>query len=165
MKLTRMALAVVALALVAGLGYVAQQGDSSGTNMVAAAEQFLGTLSEEQKSKAVFPFNSPERTNWEFVPVEQKGVPTRKGVRLEEMTIEQRKAALALLRASTSQQGADAATTIMSLEGILLVLESKSGPTRNTGWYFFTVYGTPFKTGNWGWRVEDREEKIGRAHV
>jgi Protein of unknown function (DUF3500) len=154
MKLTRMALAVVALALVAGLGYVAQQGDSSGTNMVAAAQQFLGTLNEEQKGKAVYPFDSPERTNWEFVPVEQKGVPTRKGVRLEEMTIEQRKAALALLRASTSQQGADAATTIMSLEGILLVLENGSGPTRNTGWYFFTVFGTPSTTGNWGWRVE-----------
>ncbi|MBI3822389.1 MAG: DUF3500 domain-containing protein, partial [Planctomycetes bacterium] len=25
---------------------------------------------------------------------------------------------------------------------------------RNPGWYFFTVFGTPSKTGKWGWRVE-----------
>ncbi len=25
---------------------------------------------------------------------------------------------------------------------------------RNPGWYFFTIFGTPSKTGKWGWRVE-----------
>jgi hypothetical protein len=25
---------------------------------------------------------------------------------------------------------------------------------RNTGWYFLTVFGTPAKTGSWGWRIE-----------
>jgi hypothetical protein len=156
MKISRIALALIALVMVAGLGYVAQRDEASGPDTVAAAQSFLESIGSDQKTKAVFPFDSPERTNWQFVPVEDKatGKPLRKGLRLEEMTIEQRKAAMGLLKASTSQQGYDAAATIMSLEGILLVLENKKGPTRNTGWYFFTVFGTPSKTGSWGWRVE-----------
>jgi hypothetical protein len=153
MKLTRMALALVALTLVAGLGYVAQQTESSGPDMVTAAQNFVGSLAAEQKSEAVFPFDSPERVNWQFVPREKDGQPTRKGLRLEKMTPDQKKAALALLRAGTSQQGDTAATTIMSLEAILKSQEKK-GPTRNPEWYFFTIFGSPSKTGNWGWRVE-----------
>jgi hypothetical protein len=151
-----MALAVAALGLVAGLAYVAQQTETSGDDQVAAAQKLLGTLSAEQKAKAVFPFDSPERTNWHFVPLEDKktGQPTRKGLRLEEMSADQKKAALALLRAGTSKQGDVAAVTIMSLEAILNELEKGKGPTRNPEWYFFTVFGTPTKTGNWGWRVE-----------
>jgi hypothetical protein len=42
----------------------------------------------------------------------------------------------------------------MSLEAILAELE-KGGPmVRNPGWYFFTIFGTPSRTGKWGWRVE-----------
>ncbi len=97
MKLTRMALALAALALVAGLGYVAQQAEhSSGPDMVTAAQNFVGTLTAEQKAETVYPFDSRERTNWQFVPREENGKPTRKGLRLEKMTPEQKKAAMAL---------------------------------------------------------------------
>jgi hypothetical protein len=154
MKLTRMALALVALMVVAGLAYVGQQADTSGTDMVLAAQKFLGSLNDEQKIKAVIPFDSPERTNWHFVPLESNGKPTRKGLRLEEMTPDQKKAALALLRAGTSEQGDVAAVTIMSLESILHEQEKSGKLTRNPEWYFFSVFGTPSKTGNWGWRVE-----------
>ena len=153
MRLTRMALAVAALAIVAGLGYVAQQTESSGPDMVTAAKNFVGTLNAEQKAEAVLPFDSPERIKWHFIPLEKNGQPTRVGLRLEKMTPDQKKAALALLRAGTSQHGDVTATTIMSLEDILKSQE-KTGPTRNSGWYFFTIFGNPSKTGNWGWRVE-----------
>lgn len=153
MKLTRMALAVVALALVAGLGYVAQQTDASGPDMVTAAQNYLGSLDAGQKAETVYPFDSPVRTNWQFVPYQEDGKPLRKGLPLEKMTSDQKKAALALLRAGTSKQGDLTATTIMSLESILKAQE-KTGPIRNPEWYFFTIFGTPSKTGNWGWRVE-----------
>ncbi len=153
MKLSRMALALAALGLVTGLAYVAQRTESSGTDQVEAAQQFLKSLDDGQRSKAVFAFDSPERTNWHFVPLEKDGQPTRKGLRLEEMNADQKKAALALLRAGTSKEGDVTATTIMSLEAVLKSQEKK-GPTRNPGWYFFTVFGTPSKSGNWGWRVE-----------
>jgi hypothetical protein len=42
----------------------------------------------------------------------------------------------------------------MSLESILRGLEKGGRLVRNPEWYFFTIFGTPSKTGKWGWRVE-----------
>jgi hypothetical protein len=157
MKLTRMALALVALVLVAGLAYVAQQTEASAPDMVVAAQKFLDTLTPDQKAAAVFAFDSKERTNWHFIPLEKDGKPIRKGLRLEEMTDPQKQAALALLQAGTSKEGDVVALTIMSLEDILKADQEKkkiATPIRNSGWYFFTLFGTPSKTGKWGWRVE-----------
>jgi hypothetical protein len=155
MKSTRMALAALALLAVAGLAYVAQQNRTAGTDMVTAADAFLASLTTEQKKQTSFAFDSNERTNWNFVPLQDKEKrPTRKGLSLQEMTPEQRKAALALLKAGTSEQGNVAAVTIMSLEEILREQEKKGAMVRNPNWYFFTVFGLPAKTGNWGWRVE-----------
>src|SRR5262249_6892789 len=131
MKLARMALALAALMLVGGLAYVAQQTPASGPDQLTAAQKFLDSLSAEQKARAVTPSDSPERTQWHFVPLEKDGKPTRKGLPLEEMTPQQKQAALALVRAGTSEQGDHAAVTIMSLEAILKVDEEKKmGPTR-----------------------------------
>jgi hypothetical protein len=79
---------------------------------------------------------------------------TRKGLPLEDMTEEQRKAALELVKAGTSERGYTAATTIMSLESILHELERGGSMVRDPQWYFFTLFGTPSNTGKWGWRVE-----------
>src|SRR4029077_16430011 len=62
--------------------------------------------------------------------------------------------ALELVKAGTSGGGYDKATTIMSLEAILKVLEKNGTNVRNSEWYFFTLFGTPGKKGEWGWRVE-----------
>jgi hypothetical protein len=153
----RLLLALVVLAGVAGVAYVAQNVESAGVKMTDAAEKFLDSLKEDQKAKAVFDFDSKERTNFHFVPLQDKdGKPTRKGLRLEEMTAEQKEAAKALVKAGTSTTGYDKAITIMSLESILRDLEKPKGGAlvRNPEWYFFTVFGKPSKTGKWGWRVE-----------
>ena len=155
MKLTRILVALVLLAGMAGLAYVAQQVESPGLKMAAAAQKFLGSLSPEQKTKAAFDFDSKERTRWFFVPLQDANrKPTRKGLPLEEMTADQKKAALALVAAGTSAQGNKQALTIMSLEAILRDQEKKGAMVRNPDWYFFSIFGTPSKTGKWGWRVE-----------
>jgi hypothetical protein len=155
MKPSRLLLALTLTILLAGVAYVAHQVEPPGDKMVSAAEKFLASLSAEQKARAAMPFDSPERTKWHFVPLEKpKGTPSRKGLALEEMKDDQHKAALALVAASTSVSGNEAAVTIMSLESILKEAEKGGGPTRNPGWYFFSVFGTPSKTGKWGWRVE-----------
>src|SRR5262249_30464446 len=138
----------------AGVAYVSQLVEPTGVKMVGAADKFLGTLTPEKKAKATFAFDDKERSNWHFVPLEKGKKPTRKGLSLEEMTPEQKQAALDLLHSGTSPGGYGQATTIMSLEAILKELEKGSGPTRNPEWYFFSVFGTPSKTGKWGWRVE-----------
>jgi hypothetical protein len=139
------------------MAYVAQNTESAGDRMTAAAEKFLDSLKDEQKAKAVFAFDSKERTNWHFVPLQDKnGKYTRKGLPLEEMTPAQREAAKALVKAGTSDSGFNKALTIMSLESILRDLEKPRGGTmvRNPEWYFFTVFGKPSKNDKWGWRVE-----------
>jgi Protein of unknown function (DUF3500) len=156
MKLTRIAVAMLALVAVAGLALVAQQTTTAGAGMVTAAQKLLGSLSEEQKKQATFDYDDKERTNWYFTPRQDNATKkaTRKGVPLEAMSPAQKKAALDLVKAGTSESGNVAAVTIMSLEAILAEQEKKGLMIRNPEWYFFTMFGTPSKTGKWGWRVE-----------
>jgi hypothetical protein len=156
MKTLRMVTAVAALAILAGVAYVNQATETAGTKMAEAGEKFVGTLTDDQKTKTVLGFDVEERFNWEFIPLQDNKTKksTRKGLGLEEMSKEQKAAALALIKAGTSSDGYAAATTIMSLEAILRDLEKGGAMIRNPDWYFFTVFGKPSKTGKWGWRVE-----------
>lgn len=161
MKLVRFALAVVVLGSVAGLAYVAQQIEGSGATQVTAAQDFLEALTPEQKKQAAFAFDSPERFNWNFVPLQDKDrKSTRKGLPLESMSAEQKKKAMQLLKSGTSMSGADTVQLIMSLEGILRDSEKMGAMVRNPDWYFVTVFGTPSKTGAWGWRFEGHHLSI-----
>jgi hypothetical protein len=139
---------------VAAVALVGKQAEPAGVKMSDAGTRFLATLSAEQKAKAALAFDDQERFNWHFVPLERDKKPTRKGLGLEAMSAEQKRAALDLLRAALTEDGYKAATTVMSLESILRDAEKGRGPTRDPDWYFFSVFGTPSKTGKWGWRVE-----------
>ena len=155
MKSLRIALPLALAAGLAGVAYVAQQIEPAGTKMVDAADKFLGTLKDEQKSRANLEYDSKERTNFHFVPLQDdKKRPTRKGLPIEDMSADQKAAALEMVRAGTSASGFLQATTIMSLESILAELEKGGAMVRKPEWYFFTVFGKPSKTGKWGWRVE-----------
>jgi Protein of unknown function (DUF3500) len=156
MRLHRLLLTLLAVVALVGIAYVGQSTEPAGSKMATAAQNFLDTLKEDQKERAAFKFDDKERTNWYFTPRQTSDKkPTRKGLSLQDMTEAQRKAALELVRAGTSPDGYTKATTIMSLESILRELEAKGGTmVRDPEWYFFTVFGTPSKTGKWGWRVE-----------
>ena len=157
--MTRLRFAAFALTLagVVGVALVGRTApETTGGKMKAAADTFLASLTPEQKKKATFGFTDPHRAAWYFTPQQDKEKKfTRKGARLEEMTAEQKKAALALLRTGTSAKGYEQATTIIGLENLLLELEGPKGAmTRNSGWYFVSVFGDPSNTGKWGWRFE-----------
>jgi hypothetical protein len=157
MKTLRLCLLASIVAGLFGMAYLAQEQAPAGVQMADAANKYLDSLTAEQKAKGTFPFDSPERTRWFFVPrQDDKRQPTRNGLRMEEMNDTQREAVLALLKTGTSEAGYKQALTIMSLEAILNELEKPSGGkmVRNTGWYFVTIFGTPAKTGKWGWRIE-----------
>jgi hypothetical protein len=155
MKPSRLLLAMGLVAFLSGLAYISQANESAAIRMARAAENLLARLSPEQRARATFPFEDNERLKWHFIPLQNNNkTPRRKGIRLEEMNHEQQGAALDLLRAGTSPDGYLKATTIMSLESILHELEKGGAAVRNPGWYFFTIFGTPSRTGKWGWRVE-----------
>ncbi len=119
-----------------------------GGEMADAANNFLATLSPEQKAKATYELNDKERVNWHFVPKERNGLP------IKEMTSAQRALAQALLSTGLSHRGYFKAETIMSMEQILRDMEQGKGPVRDPERYFFTIFGKPEDDGHWGWRVE-----------
>jgi hypothetical protein len=155
MKLHRVFLGVVAVMSLGGVAYFAEEQAPLGARMADAADAFLGSLNAEQRAKCTYDFDDKERTNWIFVPVQDKEKrPGRKGLRIEEMTEDQHKAVLDLLKTGTSAKGFEQATSIMSLELILKEVEKNGVNVRNPGWYFFTIFGKPSRTGKWGWRIE-----------
>jgi hypothetical protein len=162
MKLIRMVFAVTLVLALAGVAYVSQRQDPPATRMAAAAQKFLESLTPEQKQKALFEFDSPERTNWHFIPLQDNKTKqsTRKGLSLQDMKEDQKKLALAILAAGASEDGYKKAVTIMGLESILKGQEKSGANVRDPEWYFFTIFGTPGKTGKWGWRVEGHHLSI-----
>lgn len=116
--------------------------------LTATAQHFLDSLDDTQRAAATFDFLDVERFTYHFTPV------PRKGLALREMRPEQQHLAHALLAAGLSQKGYIKASTIMSLEEVLKVLENDSGERRNPGKYYFSIFGTPSDQGIWGFRAE-----------
>jgi hypothetical protein len=155
MKLKQLLLVGIVAAGLAGAVCLSKEEASPGERMCDAAAKLVNSLKDDQKSMALFAFDDKERTNWNFVPLQDaKKNPTRKGLRYELMSGEQQDTAKTLLRAGTSRSGFEKATTIMSLEAILADLEKGGAMVRKPGWYFVSIFGTPSKTGKWGWRME-----------
>jgi Protein of unknown function (DUF3500) len=125
-------------------------GASFGQDLSGKANDFLATLTPELLSKANYPVKSDERLNWNIIPR------TRQGATFREFNDQQRNAALALLKASLSDQGYTKATGIMQLENVLREIEGRNADDtyRDPLNYFFTIFGTPSKEGPWGWRLE-----------
>ncbi|MBL8217557.1 MAG: DUF3500 domain-containing protein [Bryobacterales bacterium] len=125
--------------------------------MAESANAFLNSLTAEQKAKATFDMKDAEREFFHFVPdnnIQQTLKRGRKGLTLREMTPAQKHLAQAMLSAGLSQRGYIKATSIMSLEDILRILEKDDGERRNPEKYYFSVFGKPADQGAWGYRVE-----------
>jgi hypothetical protein len=152
--------AIVAIGF-ASVTLIGQSPAPTATKMAAAAKAYLATLTPEQKAKGSFPFDSKNRLVWFFTPQQDKEKKaTRIGLPLSEQTAEQKAAALALLKTGLSEKGFEQASTIMSLEGVLLDLEKNGAMVRNPGWYFVSVYGDPSNTSDWSWRFEGHHMSV-----
>ena len=117
--------------------------------MASAAKALIAAVGETPaKAKLVWAFDSEERFNWHFIPRPRKGLP------LFEMAAPQRNLAHALLAAGLSQQGYIKATTIMSLDDILRIMEKDATGRRNADGYYFSVFGEPGENNVWAYRVE-----------
>lgn len=130
----------------------APQEAPSGQGMTAAAQAFLASLSADQKAKASFKYDDPERLNWHFIPRERKGLP------LKELEGPALKSAHALIASGLSETGYDQTLNVMSLEELLYLLEGGDREARRAKRdpqkYYLSVFGTPAADGRWGFRVE-----------
>lgn len=145
----RIVVVLLFTAIAAALGYARLA--TSGVDMTSAAQKFLAVLSDQARAQAVLDYDTPQRTDWHYIPK-----PTRKGLQVKEMNDEQRKAAFALLQSALSGAGYGKATKIMQLESILRELEKgrAGGPLRDPERYYFTLFGRPAADGRWGLSVE-----------
>jgi hypothetical protein len=144
----RISLVIILIVSSAAFSPQPARADEVGSSMAEAARRFVATLDPEQKSRATFSFDSPERVNWHWIPRERKGLP------IKVMKPEQRAMAFGLLSTGLSTKGMIKATTIMRLEQILLVEEHGTGPVRDPELYFVSIFGNPNDDGEWGWRIE-----------
>jgi hypothetical protein len=115
--------------------------------MFTAAQALLDLLDPAARQQIQFPFESPERFNWSYVPQARRGLP------IHAMPTAQRHALHALLREALSSAGYLKATGIMQLETVLRALEHDN-PQRDPEGYYLTIFGTPAYGTPWGWRIE-----------
>ncbi len=134
--------------IVINFGIFAQK--NSNKEALIATQSFLKTLDNEKLSKAFLPYETEERRNWFFVPIERKGLP------LMEMDEAQRDAALKLIKASVSESAGKTTLSIMQLELVLKQIEKLplENNRRHPGKFYFSVFGTPDAQKLWGWRIE-----------
>jgi hypothetical protein len=120
-------------------------------DLVAAANAFIGTLEPKQKEKALFPFDTEERYTFYFVPRDD-----RKGIDMNALNSQQKKAAFDLLKTCLSVQGVTKVSQIMEMETLLKAIEKRKEEDhyRDTGKYFISLFGIPGEKNIWGWRFE-----------
>ena len=129
---------------------VVLSGSLSAQALEEKANALLLSLSAQQKKVALYPYETPERYNWHYVPR------TRSGITLSELTENQRSQVMDILRVSLSKQGAGKAQSILMLEDILRSVEGRpeNDNYRDQLNYAVTFFGTPSETKVWGWRLE-----------
>ncbi|WP_428654689.1 DUF3500 domain-containing protein [Runella sp.] len=123
---------------------------SIGNDLKKASEEFLATLSVEQKGVANLPFDSEWRYDWNYTPRQRKGLP------LKQMNDAQRKAAMTLVKLSLSEKGIEKAESIIGLEYVLRQVEKRpeNDTYRDPENYAFAIFGTPDAKQPWAWSVE-----------
>ena len=113
-----------------------------------AAQDFLASLSNQQREKTLFPVDDSEWRNWANVHRFK-----RQGVSLKEMNKEQRDKAFNLLRASLSAKGYQTSRDIMRLNHHLGELVSNFDEY-GEHLYWFTIMGEPSESEPWGWQID-----------
>ena len=123
----------------------------------AAAQALLQSLRETKRTQAQLPFDSSERTNWNYVPIR------RAGVALAELDASQKTLIDPLLRSALSPSGFNTAQQIVQHESILGEIEGN--PRRDPELYYTAVFGKPGPAAPWAWRFEGHHLSVNATHV
>lgn len=118
----------------------------SASELNKSALSFVNSLTEIQKSKALFELSDEERFNWKYIPID------RKGISLKQLNASQKQLAFEVLQSSLSKQGYKKAKDIIGLEKVLFLLSGKA--YRDEELYYLSIFGKPTHNNIWGWRFE-----------
>ena len=135
-----------------------QEAPAAGRTLraVEAADAFLKSLDASQRDRALLAFDSPRKADWSNLPV--TFVP-RNGVRLGDLSREQRDAAMRLVAAVLSKEGYRKVVGIMRGDQVLANGENGrggrgrggrgGGPMFGQDQYFLAIFGQPSATRPW----------------
>ncbi|WP_420150167.1 DUF3500 domain-containing protein [Spirosoma sp.] len=115
--------------------------------VVCAANAFLATLTDAQKSDVVLTYDQTNAVKWSNLPC---GSGCRNGLQLANLTDTQAKAALAVVAAATgttANEGYDEVMQIRAADDILKAADGAGG--YSSGAYFIAFLGTPSTTSTW----------------
>jgi hypothetical protein len=124
---------------------------TSAQDLAGKANAFINMLEAAQRTKALYPFDTTERYRFHYVPQDD-----RKGISFNELTPEQREAAIALLKTCLTDETVKKVKEIMLLDNVLKELENRKPEDhyRDPLKYFVTIFGVPAAGNIWGWRLE-----------
>jgi hypothetical protein len=129
--------------------YQPASGDHSPQAMAEAANKFLASLDADQRKRAVYELQSPERRDWTNLPPR----PGAGGIRLGDLKVEQVKAACDLIAALLSPEGYRKVCNVMLADDQLL----SGGQARQgfgTEQFSIVVFGTPSDTQPWAFQLD-----------
>lgn len=113
-----------------------------------AAQQFLQSLTADQRTRTTFAVDDEEWLKWNNVHRY-----ARQGVSFTEMTDAQRERAFGLMRAGLSAKGFERSRNVMKLNGYLG--DALKRPEEYSEWFYhLTVMGVPSDTEPWGWQLD-----------
>ena len=127
--------------------------DGTARAVVGAVEALYDLLDEAQRAAVGHDLDASVRRNWSNLPA---GVLDfdRNGIRLGDLTDEQRAAVFDVLQASLSAEGFDRVLQIVRADEMLARTSYLIG--RFSGWtednYWFAVFGTPSASEVWAWQ-------------
>lgn len=122
------------------------------------ARSLLQALPESKRPQAQLPFESDQRTNWNYVPMKRAGVP------LADLDANQKALVDSLLSSALSPEGLDKAKGIIQHELILREIENNP-QRRDPGLYYTVVFGDPGPRAPWAWRFEGHHLSVNATNV
>lgn len=123
-----------------------------------AANSFLQALPDSKRSQAQLPFESGERTSFNYVPMKRAGIP------LAGLDANQKTLVDSLLSSALSPSGLDTAKAIIQHEQILAEMENNPR-RRDPGLYYTVVFGEPAPKAPWAWRFEGHHLSVNATNV
>ncbi len=126
-------------------------GDDPLEIAVTAAQTFLDSLSDSQRSQAVLAADDPVRPNWSNLPSNMVRL-LRNGVRIGDLDANQMAAMLSFLRSSLSDDGYATAIAVIGADAVL----ADAPNAARLGWsednYGLAFFGVPGISNPWGWQ-------------
>jgi Protein of unknown function (DUF3500) len=138
--------ATLAVTLLAQRSGPANNQAETTTRIVKAAQDVIASVDVPARAKLVFPFESPQKTNWSNLP---SPMYQRHSLRLHDMTPAQRTAVMTLLSVALSADGYRKAVDVMHGDEVLKRNGGGRGPAFGEDEYYLAFLGTPSTTTPW----------------